>query len=470
MHTPNVSAVSAAGSSVFRGAGLWLSLCLAGCGGGTPKGDGVPDLTLCPQGFAPTPSSPSVIGVQGHELDVPVALGTCHGVDVDTLGLDVEVLDEAGQVVSALAVGLDAGPLTDAGRRELTAGVRFTPTALGPHYVRARFLPGLGIVQRTVPIAEDHSDAGRVAIAHPAALDCFALRPLEKGGHLCRVPNDGGVAVVRQGVEVQRFSGSRAPLSIRGDEVWLAQGRIVTHWWDVDGGALSPEGAIDAGGLIRWMAATETRTAVVGTWLGEPPSFDWGSSSSATGQGHTVRVPWPMVFREPWFTQLRPMFDSARVANGGLWLASNQAVCRRETDGGHERCLRGSAMGVDSEAAWFASAGRMTRFPLEVQADGGLVPEASGPAPTDWAVQLTTRVAPSEGAAAPPLPANDPQETPWLTRTFGAPPPYAGFVYRPQGEALVLEWYGHGLTPLHITSRTLWVRTDAGVIWEIARP
>ncbi|MBX7100207.1 MAG: hypothetical protein K1X89_21000 [Myxococcaceae bacterium] len=402
-----------------------------------------PDTPFAPDAsFTTTP-----IAVLGRPVDVSLRLMGCGLIDPAEFKVQVAVHDEQEHQVPAEVVAQSVHG------SELTATVRFTPTRLEPHDVQVRFEPGFGHLQRLVPVAEDHADAGRRSIPLPAGLWCDGVDLLASGAAVCRTP-DAGLVVVRDGGEVQRLETPGLRTWVRGDELWLGDTFTLSLRVDRGAGPLELLGKQTLGKGIAWVVPTGPGEALVARFdprVNEAGGeFGPGLVSPVTFDAGTAAPP-------PWTLDFAQVGAAATLVGTELWTGNGVGTCRGALDAGTRTCVTGRLIGLDDEAAWWAPSTSMTLTRALLGApDAG---EAKVTLPAGWApVTGPTPMSP------PPAP---PRGTPWASRLFWADDT---FLFRPDGSALVLEWYGPRLTPLQVHQReTLLQDQLTGALWLVER-
>lgn len=124
--------------------------------------------------------------------------------------LQATVTDGAGTVVPSTVTGPFArGPF-------VTAEVRFTPSAPGPHQIEVTFDPRLGRATSQVLVVEAPSP-GLPLGSIDATVECLADQVTRSGAWVC-LGSDAHVSFWRQGAQLQRVPA--AAFEVRGDVVW----------------------------------------------------------------------------------------------------------------------------------------------------------------------------------------------------------------------------------------------------------
>lgn len=189
---------------------LAVALLASACGGGPAL---VPDF-VAPCTNVPTPATVEwPIGAVGREVRfvVPAPRVPCAS---DQSQAFVEVRDETDAVVDATAVLVSAFG-------DVRAIVSFVPARAGPHTVRVRFEPMLGVVQGTVLVGVERRVTALRERLPMRADSCTELARTSRGALLCI--GESEVVVVRNGVEAGRFAGS--DVFVTGDVVWHRAGQ-----------------------------------------------------------------------------------------------------------------------------------------------------------------------------------------------------------------------------------------------------
>lgn len=450
-----------------HGAALGFSCLLAlaaACGGAAdekrPPG---PEILGCAQ----LPNTPSTfflspIAVQGQRLDVPVGVAVCGDAEALTVKATAEVRDVDEALVDSELLELHAQGSA------VLAKVRFLPTRSTPYYVRVRFDPGLGQVQRFIPVATDRSATARRRVPLPAEVRCAGAELLQSGALLCEAA-DGGVLLVRDGGVAQRWPGSRLELAVREAQVWVAEGPYLTRYRDEGQGPLIREGDFTAEGDIAWVVPLDGGTALLGRYPAKAPVLQWNGSSVFPGlvepvtqvfedAGARVDAGPPLhVTRPEWSVKVTALGSRAAWVDDALWIATNRDLCRWALDGGSSSCTAASPIGFDGEAAWFGTS-TVVRVPLG-RGDAGT--RAQVELPAGWGAIGAART-----SAPPPPP--EPGATPYASAFFQGSDT---FLYRPDGDTLQLEWYAPQVTPRGIEARhALLEENDGGALWLVDRP
>ncbi|MBX7100052.1 MAG: hypothetical protein K1X89_20225, partial [Myxococcaceae bacterium] len=360
--------------AVRHGAALGFS-CLvalaAGCGGSTaetsPQGPNIIECQQLPN--TPSTSFLSPIAVQGQPLDVPVGVAVCGDAQGLSLQATAEVRDLDEVLVDSELRGLRAEGSA------VLATVHFVPTRSTPYYVRVRFEPGLGQVQRFIPVAIDRSSAPRRRVALPPDVRCGGAELLQSGAVLCEATDGGAMLVRDDGGVAQRWPGSRLALAAKGAQVWVAEGPYLTRYRDEGQGPLIREGDFTAEGDIAWVVPLDAGTALLGRYPAKAPVIQWNGSSIFPGfvepvsqvfedAGARVDAGPPLhVTRPEWSQKVGAVGTRAVWADDALWVATNRNVCRVSLDAGSGSCIESNPIGLDGEAARIGSS-VVTRTPL----------------------------------------------------------------------------------------------------------